>query len=721
VLVFATLLLVLNWRVALWVGVGLLTALFGTMILMAQLGVTLNLLTLFGLIVVLGLLVDDAIVVSENIQTHHDQGEEPFHAAIAGTHQVLWPVVATVATSVVAFLPLTFIRGRIGDLLGALPIVVACALMMSLVESLLILPSHMGHSLKNFDSGRPGRLAAWGRRFEIKRDQVVFEVLIPFYRRLLMTAIRSRYITVTIAVAALVVSAGLVQGRWVVYNFMPKQDAETYIVDVRMPIGTPVERTSEVVKRIEQAAQAQSETLSISTIIGQRTNIDTGQTAASASHVAQLFVELKFVEDRDRESNQVIDSVRHALVGRLDEVERISFAEMSGGPGGPDIQIQVRGPELSEVTAAVNDLKRQLARFDGVDDIADDNDLGQMELQLNVKPDAAALGFSTQQVAEQVRGFVYGLDAHVFSAKQEDIDVRVRLDESDRRSLYGIENSWLVSDTGRPVPLSQIADITQRTTYATIKRIDRERAVTVTASTTRGKSPESIVERLAIEKLRVAYPSVMIEYGGRQQQQADAFASLPIGFGATLLMIYVILAWLFASYTQPLIVMLVIPFALIGVVWGHLLLGYDLTFLSLIGAVALSGIVVNDSLILVQFFNVQRQKGLPIFDALVAAGQARMRAILLTTVTTALGLTPLILETSFQAKFLIPMAISIAMGLVAATVVVLVVLPCFMLIFQDVKWLLFLLWFGHPCADDGHQVNSDRGQINNVQSHRPYP
>ena len=244
------------------------------------------------------------------------------------------------------------------------------------------------------------------------------------------------------------------------------------------------------------------------------------------------------------------------------------------------------------------------------------------------------------------------------------------------------------------MPLSEVADIEEATTYATITRIDRRRSVTVTADTVPSVSPEDITQALDLDALRAKYPDLTIVYAGRQEQLGDAFASLPLGMAAACAMIYVILAWLFSSYTQPLIVMLVIPFSLIGVVWGHLLLGYDITFLSLIGLVALSGIVVNDSLILVEFYNDERRQGATVYDALVSAGRARFRAILLTTVTTVLGLTPLILEQSFQAKFLIPMAISIAMGLVSATVLILVVLPCFILIFDDIKATTHRLWHG---------------------------
>ena len=707
VLVFATLLLVLNWRAAFWVGVGLIIALMGTLVLMAAVDVTLNLLTMFGLIVVLGLLVDDAIVVSENIQARHEQGEPAMDAATRGTDVVTWPVVATVLTTVVAFIPLRFVKGSIGDLLGALPLVVGCALIMSLIESLLILPSHMAHSLKKRDDVVARRLAAEAagrphrpsrlQRLENGRDRFLQRRLIPAYADTLAWCLRHRYLAVLATVMVLLFSLGLVAGKRVGFVFLSNSDAETVIIDLRMPIGTPLETTERAVAAVEAAAESQPEVKSVASVIGQSANIDTGESSAVSTHIAQMFVELYYVELRDRESSQVIASIRERLRDRLVGVDRVNFTEISGGPGGPDITVRISGARPERLRAAVADLKHELATFAGVVGVADDSDLGQAEQRIVPRPaDVRSVGLTPRDVATQVRGFLFGIDAHTFAERQEDIDVRVRLDEETRRDLAAIEQSWLVTPAGLTVPLGEIADVEEATTYATITRIDRRRSVTVTADTVPSVSPEDITQALDLDALRAKYPDLKIAYAGRQEQLGDAFASLPLGMAAACGMIYVILAWLFSSYTQPLIVMLVIPFSLIGVIWGHLLLGYDITFLSLIGMVALSGIVVNDSLIYVEFYNDERRRGTGVFDALVAAGRARFRAILLTTVTTVLGLTPLILEQSFQAKFLIPMAISIAMGLVSATVLILVVLPCFMLIFDDVKAASYRLWFGRP-------------------------
>lgn len=723
-LVFLTLLVFLNWRVAMWVGVGLVIAISGTLVLMGWLNLTLNLLTMFGLIVVLGLLVDDAIVVSENIQTHHDEsGERPINSAINGTNEVFWPVVATVLTSIVAFLPLTFIKGQIGVLLGALPLVVACALAMSLVESLLILPSHMAHSLEKRDRAKSNKLSRLLKRYEDGRDRFIQQRIIPAFGRVLAVLLHARYFTLAIAVSALIASFGMVAGKRVTFVFLPTDDAESVVVDFRMPIGTPVEVTADAAARIEKGILSQGDdVLSVETLVGGSSDIETGQSNAPATHVGQIFIELAPVEERDRPSPIITNAIRDALRGQIDDVERISFMQQSGGPGGADVTLRLTGPNPQDLRKATDQVKTLLLTYPQLYDIADDSNLGQAEAQVRVYPDAAMLGLNNLDVNNQLRGYLFGLEAHTYADREEDIDVRVRIDEQTRSSLYEVQSAWLIDPQGRPVPMGELVSIEDRTSYASINRVDRQRAVTVTAATAAGVSPVDIVSQLTerpkdknkrvmlddqgnplptpLDAIAAQYPGVEISFAGQQEQMADAFSSLPYGFMAALILIYVILAWLFQSYFQPVLVMCVIPFATIGLIWGHLLLGFDITFLSLIGFVALSGIVVNDSLILVQFFNMKRSEGVGVYDALVAAGRARLRAIMLTTITTVLGLTPLILETSFQARFLIPMAISIAAGLISATVMILIVLPCIMLVFDDVKRGVYFVWHGEKRPDN---------------------
>lgn len=700
-LIFLTILFFMNLHMARLVVMGLVTAIFGTLILMSLFGITLNLLTMFGLLITLGMLEDDAIVVSENINARYARGEPPMAAAIKGAEQVFWPVMSTVLTTIVAFVPLSMVKGSIGELLASLPWVVLCSLAVSVLETMVMMPSHMAHALEKQER-KPGFITRSLQRWERWRDRRIIEPVTRFYGRFVLLSTQYRYISTSIAIATMIICVALVATDRLKLVFLQETDAETVIVDLRMPIGTSLEQTALAVRRLEQAATAQPEVVCISSVVGQRTDIETNAVDAAATHLAQLFVEMQEVSTRQaeggRESQQVIAAIRDAA-GPLGDVEELRFSEISGGPGGRDISIEVKGANRDSVDLAVEELKQVLAGLKGVADISDDDYSSQKELQIQLKPAAAALGISVADVAREVRGTLHGLEAHTFSANREDIDIRVRLDEASRRSMKSIEDLWIIADGPegvRRVPLQEIADLSDGSAFATIRRVNRERTVTVAADTTPGVSPEFIMKGVKphVDRLAAANPDLAFEYAGRQEDLRKAFSTLPVAFGAACLMIYVIVAWLFSSYVQPLIVMIAIPFGIVGVVGGHLLLGYDLTFLSMIGFVALSGVVVNNALILIEFFNDKRRRGIPLREALAEAGQERLRAIVLTSITTFFGLMPLVLETSFQAKFLIPMAIAVSFGLLSSTVLTLLVLPCIIVIFDDVHRLVHLLWHG---------------------------
>ena len=696
VLVFLTLLFFLNMRAAFWVGMGLVVAFSGTLVLMQWTGTTLNLLTMFGLIIVIGLLVDDAIVVCESIQAKHDEGVEPLEAAISGAGRVQWPVVATVLTSIVAFLPLTFIQGTIGDLMGALPVVVALALFMSLVECLIMLPGHMGHSLLRRGRRTPDGMLGSFRRFEIRRDRYIFDRVVPAYRRVLRVMLQHRYLTLTASVAMLVFSMAFLAGGRIPYVFLPNDDAESVMIKFELPVGTPIEQTQAMAQLVERAVQAEPEVRTVNSIVGATMDMESNMGSSFSTHVAQFFVEMQPAETRERNAAAVMTSVRESLADRLHGVQSFSVQELTGGPGGKDITLFITGNDLERMLSIAGRMKDDLAKFTGVHDISDDLFDGQRELQIRLKPSGAALGFTVANIAQQVRASVFGQEAHVFADGGEDIDVRVTAEGVSNGSLSGIESMWVIGTDGRAVPLSEVASIDDGGGYAGIRRRNRSRSMSVTAETAEGLSPELVMASLPLESWQQDYPDLAISLGGRQQSQSRAFASLPLGYMAALCMIYGILSWLFRSYTLPLTVMLGIPFAIIGVIWGHLLMGYALTFLSIIGFVALSGIVVNDSLILVHYYQDERARGVPVLDALISAGGERLRPIFLTTVTTVLGLTPLMLEQSFQARFLIPMAIAIAFGLMSATVLILLLLPCLIMILDDCRRLAYYSWHGEP-------------------------
>jgi HAE1 family hydrophobic/amphiphilic exporter-1 len=733
ILVFGTLVLLLNWRVSFWVAMGLIVSLLGTLVVMYFVGITLNLLTMFGLIVVIGLLVDDAIVVAENITARNEAGEPALEAAVSGTTQVGWPVVATVLTTICAFLPLALIQGEIGDFLEVFPIVVACALGVSLIESLFILPSHMAHSLHKAERVRKGggnRLSRLEARFDNAREKFFNSMLIPNYLKLLKKAIRYRYVSVAIVIAVMTGSMGLVAGGVVEFIFMETDDSETVNGELRMPIGTPTAITDTYLRTIESVCLAQPEVVDCWAVAGEFESLD-GAGGGQQSHLGQIILEIMPVEQREafnkkkddeeptmRSSPDLIEDVM-AELGDMSGIKSFRLEGVSGGPEGPAITLTVVGDSEVQIARVVEEVKATIAEYPGVRNVIDDSDRGQRELRLELRDGASELGFTTSIVAQQVRGAVFGLEPYNFAGDNETIDVRVTLPREIRNSLATIESMFLISPAGEAVPLPEIVRVEEVEGYATVRRLDRQRAVTISADVDRqsGANPEQIAAAFTpeLKSIELLNPGVKILKRGRQQEVADSFATLPLGMLVAGGLIFVILAWLFSSYSQPLIVMSAIPFAMIGMIWGHLILGYSMTFLSFIGFIALAGVVVNDSLIFMQFFNEKRALGMGVSDACLAAGKARVRAIMLTTVTTVLGLSPLMLEQSFQAQFLIPMAITISCGLISATVIILIVLPCLLIIFDDISVLIRTLWSGRLA--ESHQQTGVVGESFANQHH----
>jgi len=700
VLVFATLLALLSWRTSFWVAIGLGVSLAGTLAIMYAAGVTINLLTMFGLIVVIGLLVDDAIVVAENITARHERGERFDVAAIRGTNEVAWPVVTTVLTTIGAFLPLALIEGRFGDLLATLPLVVAVALSISLIEGLIVLPSHMSHSLRGIDRrrerGAEGRFERLEHRFDRARDHLIHARLIPAYVRALRRLIARRYTTLIVAISLVIVSVGMVAGGRLEFIFFETTDSETVNISLRMPVGTPADRTDDVVRRLEAAALAQPEVTSAFAIVGAQGDLEGESVTTEQPHIAQLVLELAPVEQRDRTSREVREAIR-AEAGDLPGIKSLRLEEVSGGPGGPPITLSVVGDDPDAIERAVERVKDELESYDGAYDIADDADRGQREIRLELRDGASELGFTITGLAQQMRAAVLGLEAYTFAGDREDVDVRVMYPQRVRRSLAAVEDTFVFTPAGEPVPLREVARIRQAEAYATVRRIDRQRAITVTADVRREiANPETVMSDLrpALTRIEGETPGVRILERGRQKDLRDSLSTLPLGMAVAAGLIYVILAWLFGSFVQPLVVMAAIPFATIGMIWGHIVMGFTMTFLSLIGFVALSGVVVNDSLIFMEFYNDRRREGLGVTEAALDAGRARMRAIFLTTITTVLGLSPLMLEQSFQARFLIPMAISISFGLMSATGIILIILPCMLVVLDDARRALGALWTG---------------------------
>ncbi|MFQ5591384.1 MAG: efflux RND transporter permease subunit, partial [Phycisphaerae bacterium] len=669
-------------------------------------GVTLNLITMLGLIIVLGLLVDDAIIVGEHVYAKVEQGVEPRLAAISGTEEVTWPVTCAILTTIVAFVPLMFIEGQIGDWMGVLPVIVCVALSVSLIEALTILPSHLAHGLRPLETAdahhapvRTAWLARQGARIRHVQHLYLQKKLRTAYVRLLRTALRYRYVTIAALTSLLIATGGAVVGRHVPFVFLPQMDSDTLIADLTMGVSTPIEATERAARVVEEAAMNLPELNTVYTLIGLRMS-DDGIVSAPQPHLAQFFIELVPSELRDRSSTQILQELR-ARTAHIPGVEKLKYYALHGGPGGAAIQVEISGTNVDALVDVADSVKQRLADFDGVLDIVDDFDAGQREVQIRLFDSASAVGLTTESLATQVRAAFYGFEARKVQRGREDVRIMVRYPQEHRRQVYDIESMRLATPGGYMVPFTEVASLTEGTGYASIKRKNHKRTVTVTADVDPAvTNADQVMSELAgvFPGIVERYPGVTLKFGGQKLETRKSFGSLKYNFVTALLLIYVILATLFRSYAQPLIVMAVIPFGIIGAVAGHYLMGYPLTILSLIGMVALSGIVVNDSMLLVTFINRLSSQGRPVTEVVVEASAGRLRPILLTSATTVLGVAPLLAEKSFQARFLIPMGISISAGLLFATVLTLVATPSLYLIMRDFGVLVrqagSILWGG---------------------------
>jgi HAE1 family hydrophobic/amphiphilic exporter-1 len=712
ILVFLSLLVFLNLRVAFWVMAGLCVSIAGALMLMAALGATLNLISMFGLIVVLGIIVDDAIVVGENIFARFERGDGPEQAAVRGAEEVAWPVTVAVLTTVAAFAPLVFIEGRMGDFMGVLPVVVVCALTVSLFESLMILPSHLAESLHKIRRPTIGAAPPTGgnpwARFVAWQSTLISQTVPDQFARLLRVATRYRYVTLSFAFAALIISITMVVSDRVPLVFLQKMDSETLTANLEMPIGTPARQTEAMIKQVEAAIDDLDESGDLATmytLVGASLTFGSGGgTVSSNSHLAQVIAELHPLDERGsgRSSEEILGELREKTAN-LPGIRTLTFRGMQGGPSGAEIEIEISGGQLDTLTVIADRFKAALANYEGVFDIADNNEGGRREIRLELLDSARPLRITTRDLATEVRGAFYGIEARTIQRPREEVDIRVIFPRERREHLYELESMRIHSGLGTMVPIVEVARMFETDGYSTIRRVDGRRAVTVTADvdqdTTTG---EKVIASLAplVREMQRTYPETRIDFTGNKRESAKSMGSLQRDFLIALVLIYAMLAALFRSYFQPMVVMAAVPFGMTGAIVGHYIHGSPMTILSMIGIVALTGIVVNDSLIMVNFINSEVEHGRSHFDAVIAGGRRRLRPILLTSLTTILGLAPLMSETSLQARFLIPMAISITWGLAFATLLTLVVVPSIYLIFEDLK-IIFrklkqLLFFEQP-------------------------
>jgi multidrug efflux pump subunit AcrB len=706
ILVIASLALFLRFRLAFWVAVGLVISFMGAIWMMPMLGVTINLISLFAFILVLGIVVDDAIVAGENIYTHQHRHGQGLRGSIEGAREISRPVIFAVLTSVAAFVPLLTVSGTVGKIMRVIPLIVIPCLLWSLVESLWILPAHLAHykASEAAESGR-GITGVW-RRFQSKFARGLQAFVRRFYSPVLEIALAWRYLTVAVGLATLLITVGAVRGGFVKFVFFPDVESDYISAAVTMAPGSSAEVTAQAVSRIEASAEQVRQEFSeamgedpylyvVSAVgehpyaRGQRQNAGGAQTRDVASNLGEVTIELIPSEGRSVGAAEVLDRWRE-LTGAISDAIELNFTASLFEPGS-DIDVQLTGRSLDELRRAADELKLRLGEFAGVYEITDSFREGKREVELAIKPAAEMLGLTQADLARQVRQAFYGEEAQRVQRGRDDVRVMVRYPESERRSLGDLENMRIRTADGGEVPFSEVAEVQPGRGYASIKRVDRRRAINVTADVNAAQAtPGDIIEDLrarVLPEILLDHPGVTFSFEGAQKEQRESMGGLARGFVVALILIYVLLAVPLRSYAQPVLIMSAIPFGLVGAIWGHVIMGLSLTILSMFGLVALTGVVVNDSLVMVDFINRKREGSEDLHEAVRQAGVARFRPILLTSLTTFLSLFPLMMERSMQARFLIPMAISLAFGVVFATFITLMLVPSGYMILEDIRAL----------------------------------
>jgi len=704
-LVFIILALFLNFRLAFWVAVGIPISFMAAFVLLDSLDETINMISLFAFIMTLGILVDDAIIVGENIFRHHGKGKSVSMAVIDGLKEVGGPVVMAVTTTVVAFTPLMFISGIMGKFMAVMPLAVIAILVISLGEALVILPAHLHQALTRSRSDK-SKFSLWHERMRQKVERGLNYVIENYYRPAIEYVVKNRYFTLSIGLGVLIISLGIVKGGYVPFVFMPKGESDWIIAEVGYPLGTPYSATEKTVEHLEEKA------FELNTVFSKVSRKNGGLVVNTfslvgliprrdwkpmelGSHVGQVWIELVNSEKRPSLSVNTIINKWRSLTGEVPGVDTLTFSTIEGGPAGNPIEIQLAGRDFEQLRQAADELKAEIKTYPGTLDIADNFKPGKEEKKVRVKQGARPLGITMGDIAIQLRQAFYGEEALRIQRGRDDIKVMVRYAVKDRQSLSGIEEIRIRTADGMEIPIEEVAEITDGRAYAVINRVNRKRIITVISDIDETRANASkIVSELNkdfLPRLVERYPGLKYDLEGQEKRTRESLDSLKKGFTLALMVIFLLLASQFRSYIQPVIIMMAIPFGLIGAIFGHLVMGMQLTMISLFGIVALSGIVVNDSLILIDFINRAAIKGVQIETAVIESGKVRFRPVMLTSITTIAGLFPLLLERSFQAQFLIPMAISISFGLLFATLLTLLYVPALYLIILDVK-KLFGTW-----------------------------
>ncbi len=742
VLVLLILGLFLEARLAFWVTLGIPISFLGTMLFLPSINASINMISLFAFIVTLGIVVDDAIVVGEAIFKRRTDGMPFLKAAVTGVHDVAQPVIFSVLTTVVAFSPLLFVPGVYGKFYRIIPSVVITVLLLSLVESLLVLPAHLAENKRggvrrmvallcvlsglvltfafsadpavglslsalgvgmvlwsyfgDFNEKTPlyGWVHRQQQRFSRAVERFIHGAFVPVLRRL----VHRRFLVLAVGVACLIVSCGIPASGRIEFTPMPKIEIDVIFAQLTMPYGTPAEITAGHKERMERMArQVIAESggdeicRGVYSLVGAATFGGMAQGAvAKGSHIAEVAVFLVPMDQRKINARQFSSKWRK-LIGEIPGADSLKFTFSTGAGSGASISIQLSHRDVQVLEAAAAQLAGELKKFNGVKDIDDGVSLGKEQLNFKLKPEARSLGITETDLARQVRAAFWGSEATRQQRGRNELRTYVRLPEHERRSLYDIEELLIRTKNGGEVPLGVAATVDRGRAYTRISRTNGARVITVTADVETGvANADKVVAELrkeAFPKLQRDFPGLTFEMSGQQKMQKEALDALFRGFIVALFVMFALMAIPFKSYLQPLIIMTAIPFGFIGALAGHLIMGFDLSMLSLMGIVALSGVVVNDSIVLISAINGFRHQGMSTVEAVIAGAARRFRPIILTSLTTFFGLAPMIFETSVQARFLIPMALSLGFGVLFATFVILLLVPCLYLALEDIRGL----------------------------------
>ncbi len=685
-LVLLILYLFLSARVAFWVAVGIPVSFMATLGVLYLIGGSINMISLFALIMALGIIVDDAIVVGEDAQAHFEMGEDPLTASEGGARRMLAPVLASSLTTIAAFLPLMLIGGRMGSIMMSIPIVIVCVIAASLIESFLILPGHLRHA---FVQGRESR-QTWLRE---KLDRGFEQLRDRWFRRLVRVAIEFRWTTIATAIGFLILALGLFSSGKTGWQFFPSPESTTVYANLRFVSGTSREVVDKFVDQIENELLNTIEDIEetvVSTYYRVHASTVGRGRAITGERVGSIYVELLGSDQRKTDNPTFIANWR-SRIKIPPGVESFQITSRRVGPSRRDLNLRLTGSNPHRLKAAAQDLAQTLETIPGVSAIDDDLPYGHEQLIYQLSPAGEALGLSITDVGRQLRAAYDGIILQRFQQAADEIEVRLQLPDYEQRRLNGLSQLPIKLPNGEFVAFEAVANWHSAQGFETLRHFNGSLSVDVSADV--NASVNNTAEVVADLK-QFTLPELASRYGiqfsveGRSASQRETFADMRVGAIIALTLMYLVLAWVFSSYGWPLLVMLTIPLGLTGAIFGHWLMGMNLTILSVFGFFGLSGIVVNDSIILVMFYRQIRDKGLPIYDALEEAACQRLRAVLLTSLTTIAGLTPLLFETSRQAQFLIPMAVSIAFGLAFATLLILLVIPAMLSVYEDVHSVL---------------------------------